>query len=105
MANSYEVVAAALSQHARTLNRLAGELSAALDTAGSVNLTGDAYGQTAARFATAMEQLGRLGLEMLRDGVDAMEAAGENMTATAAAYSRNDTGEADRIAGIGRELG
>jgi hypothetical protein len=94
-----------LTKHARTLADLAGELREALDLAGGVNLTGDAYGQTAARFATAIEQLARLGQEMLRDGVDALESTGTTIRETAAAYERDDSAGADRLAGIGGELG
>jgi hypothetical protein len=104
MSDSFEVLAAALTQHARTVNRLADDLRAALDEAGAVNMTADAYGQTASRFATALDALARLGQETLRDGVTALENENATMHETALAYERHDTAGADRLAGIGVNL-
>jgi hypothetical protein len=104
MDGSFEVVAAALTQHARTLSRLADELRAALDEAGAVNMTADAYGQTASRFATAIDALARLGQETLRDGVTALDNENTAVRETAEAYERHDAAEADRLAGIGVSL-
>jgi hypothetical protein len=104
MADSFDVAAAALTQHARTLSRLADELRSALDEAGAVNMTPDAYGQTASRFATALDALARLGQETLRDGVEALENETTKVSETAAAYERHDEAEANRLARIGESL-
>ena len=105
MAESFEVVTAALTRHARTLTTLSGELNAALSAAGAVCVTGNAYGQIGQRFAAALEQLAKLGQETLRDGVAALDTAGETMRETAAAYERGDAAGADRLAGLESELG
>lgn len=105
MTSSFEVVTAALTRHARTLTELSCELSAALSAAGAVCITGNAYGQVGQRFAAAMEQLAKLGQQTLRDGVEALDTAGDIMRDTAAAYERGDTAGADRLAGVGGELG
>ena len=104
MAESFEVVTAALTRHASTLATLSGELSAALSAAGAVSVTGNAYGQVGQRFAAAIEQLAKLGQQTLRDGVEALDTAGDIVRDTAAAYERGDAAGADRLAGAGNEL-
>lgn len=100
MSESYEVVADALNRHARTLLELAGELRAALESAGAVSMTGNAYGQTGARFAGVANELAAEGKETLQAGVEALEAAGTTLRATAAAYEGQDATDAEQLAGL-----
>ena len=104
MSESYEVITAALTRHASTLMSLAGELRAAVEAAGAVSITGNAYGQSGARFAAAAEELAGEGKETLRAGVDALEAAATTLRATATAYETQDAAGLDRLATIGGDL-
>jgi hypothetical protein len=94
MDESYEVVTASLTSHVRTLTELAGELGSAL-TAADVTVTGDAYGQSGTRFATALGDVAKAGQDTLRTGIDALEKAAETLRATATAYERQN--EAGRV--------
>jgi uncharacterized protein YukE len=104
MNESYEVVTAALTRHSRTLAELAGELRAALEAAGSVSVTGTAYGQTAQRFAAAASDLASEGQETLRAGVDALEAAANTLRDTATAYQTQESDGRERLATIGGDV-
>ncbi|HET9143018.1 type VII secretion target [Actinophytocola sp.] len=97
MSDGVKYDTAALANHATTLGRLAGELRAVLAGVGSVELTDTAYGQTGRAGAVAINALGRVGQQALAEGVTALELAGTNMTATAAAYDRQDEEAAERL--------
>ncbi|HEU5474623.1 MAG TPA: type VII secretion target [Actinophytocola sp.] len=94
----------ALRAHARTLQGLAGELGGAVDVAGGVSMPAEAYGQTARKFAIAIEELSRIGQEAMRAGVAALETAGTTLAEIATAYERGDDDGADRIGAIDGEL-
>jgi hypothetical protein len=102
MAESYEVVTSSLTNHVRALTDLAGELNSAL-IAGQVTVTGDAYGQTGARFATALNDVARAGQDTLRAGIDALEKAAATMRATVTAYQQQDEAGQARLTAIGGE--
>jgi hypothetical protein len=103
VSESYEVVTAALADHARLLDDLAGQLRAAGQSA-MVSMTGDAYGQTGERFATMIEDVAGAGRDTLQAGVDALEAAGANLRDIANAYDRQEIDAATGYAGILSEL-
>jgi hypothetical protein len=101
MAGSYQASNDALTRHAHTLAQLADELRAALDLASGVSVTADAYGQTAARFASAMQALATAGRETLQAGVEALQSAGTELQATVATYQQPEDAGAARMASIG----
>jgi hypothetical protein len=100
MAGSYQAGNDALTRHAHTLAGLADELRAALDLASGVNITGDAYGQTAARFAAAVQGMASAGREALQAGVEALQSASTEMQATVATYQRPEDAGRARLAAI-----
>lgn len=104
MSESYEVVAKALNRHARTLLELAGELRSAVGEAGGVRITGNAYGQTAARFASAANDMASEGAETLRAGVEAIEETATALRATATAYETQDAAGIERLTTVGGGL-
>ena len=87
---SYEVVTDALTNHARTLAGLAGELRAALDLMAGVSMTGEAYGQVGAKAASAINALGTVGQDTLREGVEALESAASEIRETVATYEQQE---------------
>ena len=104
MDGSYRVVADALTNHARTLSGLAGELGGAVDAAAAAGMTNDAYGRTGQKFAAALDALARAGQDALRAGVEAFEWAGTTMRETADAYGRDDADGAERFFGQESDL-
>lgn len=104
MDGSYRVVADALTNHARTLSGLAGELGAAVDAAGASGMTADAYGRVGQKFAASLDALARAGQDALRAGVEAFEWAGTTMRETADAYARDDADGAERFFGLDGEI-
>lgn len=104
MTQSYEVVTAALTAHARILRELSGELTQAADTASGVNLTADAYGQIGQPFVTTMAALAKAGQDALRTGLAALDAADTAMSDTVTTYEQQETGEVTRFAAVGEEL-
>ena len=104
MDGSYRVVADALTNHARTLSSLAGELGGAVEAAGAAGMTADAYGRVGQKFAAALDALARAGQDALRTGVEAFEWAGTTMRETADAYARDDADGAERFFGLDGEL-
>jgi uncharacterized protein YukE len=99
MAEAYEVGTPALTNHARTLADLAGELSSAL-TAGEVTVTADAYGQTGARFAAALNGVAAAGQDTLRAGIDALSEAAQLIRDTATAYQQQEDAAGERFTTI-----
>lgn len=104
MDGSYRVVADALTNHARTLSSLAGELGEAVEAAGAAGMTADAYGQVGQKFAAALDALARAGQDALRAGVEAFEWAGTTMRETADVYARDDADGADRFFGLDGDI-
>lgn len=105
MSESYAVVTAELASHARTLGELAADVRQVLDTAGGVNLTGDAYGQIGQRFVAVAEEVARAGQGALKSHVDALESATTAMRATVAEYERQETESAARLTALENGLG
>jgi hypothetical protein len=91
MDGSYEVVTAALENHARTIDGLARELRSALAEVAGVSLTGDAYGRIGQQAATAIQDLAKQNQETLQDGVDALDSAASTLRDTASGYERQET--------------
>lgn len=97
MADSYQVLVPALTNHARTLSGLAAELRGASDAARGVTVTGDAYGQTCQRVAAMLNAVAQVGQETLLTGVEALEAEVEHLRDTARDYDKQDTAGATGI--------
>jgi hypothetical protein len=86
----YGVVADALTGHARTLSGLAGELRAVHDLMAGVSMTAEAYGEIGRRAANAIDALGGVGRQTMREGVAALESAATELRATVADYGRQE---------------
>ena len=104
MNESYEVVTAALTSHARTLDALTAELRQTRETA-EVNLTGDAYGQIGQSFVAAAEALAQAGRDTLQSEVDALASATTAMRATVTEYERQESDSITRLAAVADGLG
>jgi Excreted virulence factor EspC, type VII ESX diderm len=87
---SYEVVTDALTNHARTLSGLAGELRTVLDLLAGVSITAEAYGQVGRKAASAINALGTVGQDTLREGVAALESAATEVRETVATYEQQE---------------
>jgi hypothetical protein len=103
MAGSFQVITAALTNHARTLSGLAGELRGAHDAARGVTMTGEAYGQTCQRFAATIDTIAQAGQETLLSGVEALEAEVMHLRDTVRDYENRDAAGAARIERAGGE--
>ena len=97
MDGSYEVVTAALQNHAHTLDGLADELRDALGEVSGVSLPGDAYGNSGRGFAAAVQQLSTQGQDALQDGVDAFESAAETLRGNTTAYDQQEVATIDLL--------
>ncbi|HEV2778857.1 MAG TPA: type VII secretion target [Actinophytocola sp.] len=97
MSGSYDVVTAALTNHARALSGLAAELRGGSDAAGGVRMTADAYGQIGQRIAATLDTLSRVGHETLLSGVEALESEAANLRYAVADYEHQETTGAARL--------
>ena len=104
MSESYEVVTAALTDHASGVAGLADELRGALDTAGHVTLADNAYGQTCQRIRSLLNAAAHAGGDSLQAGIDALESASVTLRANAAAYADVEAGGSNAFTGLSGQL-
>lgn len=91
----YGLVTDALTTHARTLSGLAGELRAVQNLMAGVSMTAGAYGEIGRRAAGAIDALGKVGQDTMREGVAALESAATELRATVATYAQEEADGAD----------
>lgn len=90
MGKGYEVVVEALNGHAKALDGLSDELSGVHKTAASVELTGEAYGQTAQQAASLIRAHALAGQAVLEAAVAALSAEAANVRKGAQEYEARE---------------
>lgn len=105
VAGSYAVVAPDLVSYAGEVSGLAGELRGALDVAGHVRVTADAYGQTCEQLASLLNLVADAAEKVIEAGIGALETAGTNLRDTATSYADQETAAAEGFTGITGQLG
>jgi hypothetical protein len=93
--SGYGVVTDALTNHARTLSGLADELRAVQDLMAGVSMTAEAYGEIGPRAASAIDALGQVGQDAMREGVAALESAAGELRASVVSYAQEEADGVD----------
>ncbi|HEX6357349.1 hypothetical protein [Actinophytocola sp.] len=90
MRESYTTSASALAEQARKVGDVLAELRTAADTAGSVALTSNAFGEPAAEAVTVLDRLGTAGLDTVVAAMNSLTEAGSRLRDTATEYEQQE---------------
>jgi uncharacterized protein YukE len=104
MADSYGVVNAEVRDHAKEVTGLAAELRGAIDIAGNVRLTADAYGQDCQQIASMFNTVAKAAGQSIEAGIGALESAGQNLRGNSQTYADLEAGGAGAFTAIEEEL-
>lgn len=98
--DSFTVDTGDLANHATTLSGLTGQLNATLTTAQGATLSPDAFGQSGVGLVPAIQSVTTAGQDALRVQVASLDTATSGISATAAAYQRQDIDIATKLNAI-----
>ena len=94
MADQYEVLIAALCEHAKKVDGVADQLARALDAAREMNLPTDAYGSYCQTLPMMLNPLQQMGTTALDSSVKRLTSTAANVRATAVDYADIDDANA-----------